>query len=485
MIRDLAVTDDGEVTFTFLLAPEDPATLVRQARRRCSAVEGVAEEIKITVTNPGRSAPGHPRPATGGRCRPAGTARPQPMEQPNLGKIIAISSGKGGVGKSTVAANLAVALAQAGFRVGVMDADIYGPNIPRMFGVFERPPVVGGKIQPLEAHGVKLMSLGFLVERDAPAIWRGPIIMKIVSSSCATWTGASSTTSSWTSRRAPATRSSRWFRRPTWPVRVIVTTPQEVAVGDALRGAKMFERVGVPVLGVVENMSAFVDPETGRRFELFSSGGGQRLADEIGVPLLGIGSPPAPAAPCRRRGPAGAGRPARQPCGAEPPGDRRELQQKTAGPDVRAADSARVDADIRAPHHSPYRLRHRGLLRRGDEGCAPQPYPGRTLVDITHAVPPGDLRRGSLLCSAGPGTGFLPVPSTSRWWTPASAPRAPRWPSVRRPLVRGPGQRALHPGSAGREVEIVSLPCRRRRRRPSMAVTSSLPPRRRSPGGHH
>jgi ATP-binding protein involved in chromosome partitioning len=288
MIRDLTVTEEGRVTFTFLLAPEDPATLVRAARAAVATVEGVRkDEIKINVTNPAgpaRATHGPPTPSGGGAPVPSA---PQPMDQPNLGKIIAISSGKGGVGKSTVAANLAVALAQSGLQVGIMDADVYGPNIPRMFGVFERPPVFGGKIQPLEAHGVKLMSLGFLVERDAPAIWRGPIIMKIVNQFLrdVEWgqldyfivdlppgTGDAQLSLVQATRVAGA---------------VIVTTPQEVAVGDALRGAKMFERVGVPVIGVVENMSGFTDPDTGRRFDLFSSGGGQRLADEIAAPLLG------------------------------------------------------------------------------------------------------------------------------------------------------------------------------------------------------
>src|SRR4051812_15265540 len=156
MIRDLTVTDEGRVTFTFLLAPEDPASLVRAARTAVAAVEGVRkDEVKINVTNPaGPARPSHGPPP--GPPAP-GPAVPQPAEQPNLGKIIAISSGKGGVGKSTVAANLAIALVQAGFQVGLMDADVYGPNIPRMFGVFDRPPVLGGKIQPLDAYGVKLM----------------------------------------------------------------------------------------------------------------------------------------------------------------------------------------------------------------------------------------------------------------------------------------------------------------------------------------
>ncbi|MFL5535886.1 MAG: Mrp/NBP35 family ATP-binding protein, partial [Gemmatimonadales bacterium] len=184
-------------------------------------------------------------------------------------------------------ANLAIALVQAGLQVGLMDADVYGPNIPRMFGVFDRPPVLRGKIQPLDAYGVKLMSLGFLVERDAPAIWRGPIIMKIVNQFLqdVEW----GQLDYFIVDLPPGTGDAQLSLVQATHVAgaLIVTTPQEVAVGDALRGAKMFERVGVPVIGVVENMSGFTDPETGRRFELFSSGGGQRLAEEISAPLLG------------------------------------------------------------------------------------------------------------------------------------------------------------------------------------------------------
>ncbi|HEY7637413.1 MAG TPA: Mrp/NBP35 family ATP-binding protein [Gemmatimonadales bacterium] len=285
MIRDLTVTDDGKVSFTFLLAPEDPATLVRQARAAVQAIEGIRrDDIKINVTNPaGPARVSHAPPGP-----PLGTPAPAPAaEQPSLGRIIAVSSGKGGVGKSTIAVNLAVALAQAGFQVGVMDADIYGPNVPRMFGVFDRPPVLGGKIQPLEAHGVKLMSLGFLVERDAPAIWRGPIIMKIVHQFLrdVEW----GTLDFLIVDLPPGTGDAQLSLVQATHVAgaLIVTTPQEMAVGDALRGAKMFERVGVPVVGVVENMSGYTDPESGRRIELFSSGGGRRLADEIGAPLLG------------------------------------------------------------------------------------------------------------------------------------------------------------------------------------------------------
>ena len=198
-----------------------------------------------------------------------------------------MSSGKGGVGKSTVSVNVAVALARQGYKVGLMDGDIYGPNIPRMFGVFEKPPVVQGKIQPLQAWGVKLMSLGFLVDRDAAAIWRGPIIMKVVQQFLrdVDWGDLDY----FLVDLPPGTGDAQLSLAQSCQVStaIIVTTPQEVAVGDALRGAKMFEKVGVPVAGVVENMSAWTDPVTGQRLEMFGAGGGQRLADELQIPLLG------------------------------------------------------------------------------------------------------------------------------------------------------------------------------------------------------
>ncbi|HEU4829164.1 MAG TPA: Mrp/NBP35 family ATP-binding protein [Gemmatimonadales bacterium] len=288
MVRDLTADDSGRVSFTFLLGNDDPGTLVRVARKAVEGIEGVTE-VKINVTNP--SGPARATHAPPG-AQPAGqppVAAPTPEAIPGLGHVVAISSGKGGVGKSTVAANLAVALAQAGHRVGVMDADVYGPNMPRMFGVHDRPMVdpASRKIQPLEAYGVRIMSLGLLVERDAPAIWRGPIIMKIIQQFLrdVEW----GELDYFIVDLPPGTGDAQLSLVQATSVggAIIVTTPQEMAVGDALRGAKMFEKVGVPVLGIVENMSGFTDPETGRHWRLFSSGGGQRLADELGVPLLG------------------------------------------------------------------------------------------------------------------------------------------------------------------------------------------------------
>src|SRR5881394_394676 len=285
MVKDLAVDEAGAVTFTFVLTREDPASLARDARKAAQAVAGVTA-VKVNVVDAAAGGSPRARPPAGG---PAVPPPPTPDEMPALGKVLAISSGKGGVGKSTVSANLAAALAKQGHRVGLMDADIYGPNIPRMFGLAEsdKPEVRGGKIQPLEAHGVKLMSLGFIVERDAPAIWRGPIIMKIIQQFVkdVDW----GQLDYFLVDLPPGTGDAQLSLAQTVHIRaaIIVTTPQEVAVGDSLRGAKMFERVGVPVLGVVENMSYFVCPHCGERTEIFLAGGGSRLADELGVPLLG------------------------------------------------------------------------------------------------------------------------------------------------------------------------------------------------------
>jgi ATP-binding protein involved in chromosome partitioning len=286
-VRDLAVDAQGGVAFTFVLTTADPASLARRARKAVEALPGVTS-VKVNVVDApdGTATPGA-SPAPRPQAAPGVPAPPTADEMPALGKVLAISSGKGGVGKSTVTANLAAALAREGHRVAVMDADIYGPNIPRMFGRTDKPEVQGGKIQPLEAHGVKLMSLGFIVERDAPAIWRGPIIMKII--------GQFVRDVAWGELDyflvdlPPGTGDAQLSL--TQIVRlhgaIIVTTPQEMAVGDSLRGAKMFERVGVGVVGIVENMSYFVCPHCDTRSDVFLSGGGARLAAELGVPLLG------------------------------------------------------------------------------------------------------------------------------------------------------------------------------------------------------
>lgn len=325
-VRDIGTTLDGKVRLTVLLAASDDAALVREVRDTVQAVDGVTD-VRVDVKDPAQyqrertaaetaaaqqaatpqaaaeqpapagAAPPPPPPPRQARALPVmdtspppaprNVAPPAPVAYPHLGQVIAVSSGKGGVGKSTMAVNLALALAQRGARVGIMDADVYGPNLPLMLGVNEPPAVRDEKIIPLEAHGIKVMSIGFLIEKEQPAIWRGPIVMKIITQFLrdVQW----GQLDYFLVDMPPGTGDAQLSLVQATPVHgaVIVTTPQQVAVGDALRGVKMFERVGVPVLGIAENMSWFENPETGKPIALFGSGGGQRLADETDLPLLG------------------------------------------------------------------------------------------------------------------------------------------------------------------------------------------------------
>lgn len=299
LVRDIGTTLEGRVHLTVVLSPEDEATMVRDVRRAVEEVEGVTNvQVELRDASevaPGRRAARGGQPAAGGvRALPVMDDRPAaprpsvppPVAYPQLGRIVAVSSGKGGVGKSTVAVNLAVALARRGLRVGLMDADIYGPNIPRMMGVAGAPMVENEKIIPHEAHGVKLISLGLLIERDQPAIWRGPIVMKITTQFLrdVNWGALDFLIVDMPPGTGDAQLSLVQATQVTGAI--IVTTPQEVAVGDALRGVKMFQRTGVPVLGIVENMSWFECPHCGKPTALFGSGGGQRLAEECALPLL-------------------------------------------------------------------------------------------------------------------------------------------------------------------------------------------------------
>ncbi|HTE43704.1 MAG TPA: Mrp/NBP35 family ATP-binding protein [Gemmatimonadaceae bacterium] len=291
-IRDIATTTSGKVRLTLLLAPGDDPVLARFVRQAVEAVEGVTE-VSVDVGDASAFEPN--RKPAGGRALPVMNQAPAaarvpaqtPVAYPNLGRIIAISSGKGGVGKSTVAVNLAVALAKSGARVGLMDADIYGPNIPRMMGVNEPPMVIKDRIIPLEAHGVKVISIGFLIDRDQPAIWRGPIVMKIINQFLkdVAW----GELDYFIVDMPPGTGDAQLSLVQATQVTaaIIVTTPQEVSVGDALRGVRMFERTSVPVLGIVENMSWFECPHCGKPSAIFGTGGGQRLATEVNLPLLG------------------------------------------------------------------------------------------------------------------------------------------------------------------------------------------------------
>lgn len=206
---------------------------------------------------------------------------------PNVDKVVAISSGKGGVGKSTVAVNLAVALAQSGRTVGLMDGDIHGPNVPLMMGITGQPDSADGRIIPMDAHGVKVMSLGLVSGEDTPIIWRGPIVGRVIQQflSDVDW----GTLDVLVIDLPPGTGDAQLTLAQTIPLdgAVVVTTPQNVALEDVHRGIEMFNRLEVPVIGIVENMSEFICPCCGDRVTLFGSGGGERIAETFGLPLLG------------------------------------------------------------------------------------------------------------------------------------------------------------------------------------------------------
>jgi ATP-binding protein involved in chromosome partitioning len=291
-IRDVATTTTGKVRLTLVLDAGDDPALAKIVRQTLENVEGVTD-VQVNVTSAAAAPPQKPArrglPVMDQAPAAQRVPAPTPVTYPNLGRIIAVSSGKGGVGKSTVAVNLAVALAAKGARVGLMDADVYGPNIPRMMGVNEPMMVVNDKMVPLEAHGVKVVSLGFIIDRDQPAIWRGPIVMKIITQFLRD--GAWGMLDYFIVDMPPGTGDAQLSLVQATNVSgaIIVTTPQEVSVGDALRGVKMFQspQINVPVLGIVENMSYFECPHCGKPSPIFGSGGGERLAQEVGLPLLG------------------------------------------------------------------------------------------------------------------------------------------------------------------------------------------------------
>jgi ATP-binding protein involved in chromosome partitioning len=206
---------------------------------------------------------------------------------PGVKKIIAVASGKGGVGKSTVAVNLAVALAQSGLAIGLLDADIYGPSVPRMLGASAQPEVKGGRITPITAWGIKIMSMGFLVPEEKALVWRGPMVMGAINQMLGQveWGALDVLVVDMPPGTGDAQLTLAQKARPHGTV--IVSTPQDIALLDARRGIKMFEQVNVPVLGIVENMSFFCCPNCGHRAEIFGHGGARAEAERLSVPFLG------------------------------------------------------------------------------------------------------------------------------------------------------------------------------------------------------
>ncbi|HET6646543.1 MAG TPA: Mrp/NBP35 family ATP-binding protein [Pyrinomonadaceae bacterium] len=272
-IKDLKI-DGGNVSFRIVLTT--PACPVKEE------MEGAAKELVSAL--PGVQSVSVKMDAE----VPKGRGIGEKVTVPGVRNIIAVSSGKGGVGKSTVAVNVAVSLALDGARVGLMDADVYGPNVPIMLGASEaRPEVDVNKLIPIEAFGVRIMSMAFLQPGDKPMIVRGPILHGLVKQflSDVKWGELDYLIVD----MPPGTGDVQLSLAQLVPVQgaVLVTTPQDVAIADVRRALRMFETVAVPVLGVVENMSYFIAPDTGNRYDIFGEGGGEKLAAMYGVPFLG------------------------------------------------------------------------------------------------------------------------------------------------------------------------------------------------------
>ena len=270
MIHDLEIKGD-KVSFTVMLTtPACPlrTQIEKEAREAVAAIPGVSSvEVKLEANVPS-------------------DGRPRGLLELPIRNAIAVASGKGGVGKSTIAVNIAVVLAKSGARVGLLDADIYGPNVPTMMGVDYLPSPREGKLVPAEAYGVKLMSIGFLVKPDQPLIWRGPMLHSAIRQFL--------TDVDWGELDylvvdlPPGTGDAALSLAQSLPLSggVIVTLPQQVSLEDARRGLEMFRQLDVPIFGVVENMSYLELPD-GTRMDVFGTGGGERLAQESGVPFIG------------------------------------------------------------------------------------------------------------------------------------------------------------------------------------------------------
>jgi ATP-binding protein involved in chromosome partitioning len=315
-LSDIVVTD-GKVFFSITV----DAGAVRQwepVRERAeAAVRAVPGVTSAMVALTGERAASQPSPASGegqgggappprpqpppgaGRPQPGAPAQSSPASRgggqgsgpagiPGVEAIIAVASGKGGVGKSTVAVNLALGLRDLGLKVGILDADIYGPSMPKLLAIRERPQTIGGtRLKPIERHGMPVMSIGFLIEEETPMIWRGPMVMSALTQMLreVEW-GALDVM---VVDMPPGTGDAQLTMAQQVPLKgaVIVSTPQDLALIDARRGIAMFRRVNVPVLGIVENMSFFLCPHCGERTDIFGHGGARAEADRLNVPFLG------------------------------------------------------------------------------------------------------------------------------------------------------------------------------------------------------
>jgi ATP-binding protein involved in chromosome partitioning len=290
------VAGDGKVFFSISVdaaevkAWEGVRKRAEEAVRALPGLPGVQSAL-VALTAERRAGAAPPRAAPAG-ATPHGP-RAAPSAQSNLGvpgveAIIAVASGKGGVGKSTTAVNLALGLAALGLKTGILDADIYGPSLPKLLAIKERPQTLGGtRLKPITRYGLTVMSIGFLIDEETPMIWRGPMVISALTQMLreVEW-GALDVM---VVDMPPGTGDAQLTMAQQVPLKgaVIVSTPQDLALIDARRGIAMFKRVNVPVLGIVENMSYFLCPQCGTRSDIFSHGGARHEAERLGVPFLG------------------------------------------------------------------------------------------------------------------------------------------------------------------------------------------------------
>jgi ATP-binding protein involved in chromosome partitioning len=295
------VAADGKVFFSISVeaaAVKQWESVRERAEGAVRAVPGVTSAMVALTAERAGGAGGAQRPQPGQRpaqrSAPGGQDSSQhaapraPTGIPGVESIIAVASGKGGVGKSTTAVNLALGLRDLGLKVGILDADIYGPSMPKLLAIREKPQTVGGtRLKPIERHGMPVMSIGFLIEEETPMIWRGPMVMSALTQMLreVEW----GTLDILVVDMPPGTGDAQLTMAQQVPLKgaVIVSTPQDLALIDARRGIAMFRRVNVPVLGIVENMSTFICPHCGTRSDIFGHGGARHEAERLDVPFLG------------------------------------------------------------------------------------------------------------------------------------------------------------------------------------------------------
>jgi len=279
---DNLLIDGGKVIFSITVPAERAQELeaLREAAERATLELKGVEKVTAMLTADRKSGNASPKPAAPG-------ASDSKAHVPGIKHIIAVASGKGGVGKSTTSVNLALGLAHQGLSVGILDADIYGPSMPRMMGITDKPTTGGKTLTPLEGYGLKVMSMGFLIEEDTPMIWRGPMVIQALTQMLrdVEWGELDVLVVD----MPPGTGDAQLTMAQEVPLSgaVIVSTPQDIALIDARKGLNMFRKVEVPLLGLIENMSYFNCPSCGERSDIFGHGGAREEADKLGIPFLG------------------------------------------------------------------------------------------------------------------------------------------------------------------------------------------------------